>query len=226
MSVRKEQLAENVTVFCADNRDVLPVLGRFDAVVMDPPYGLGDLWQGGAAASQSRWKLADGGAGCRWDSEAPDLSLALACGGHQIVWGGHLFGLPPARGWLVWNKIIRNWSSGECELAWTNLDQPIRAFDCSHGQLATEGKVHPTQKPLGLMLWCLAQLPRKANSVCDPFMGSGSTGVACVREGKSFVGIEAEPRYFDIACRRISDELRRPRLFAEPVAKPVQEALL
>lgn len=206
------------TLYPGDCRDILPTLPKVDAIVTDPPYGLGDKWHGGNAASKGRWKLSDGGAETQWDDEAPtDLAAIIEKARHAIVWGGHLFGLPPARAWFVWNKIIRNWSSGECELAWSNLDQPIRAFDYSHGQLVHEGKQHPTQKPLPLMTWCISHLP-DAETILDPFMGSGSTGVAAVQMGRSFIGIEREERYFDIACKRIEDAQRQGDFFVEAAA--------
>jgi adenine-specific DNA-methyltransferase len=86
---------------------------------------------------------------------------------------------------------------------------------------------HPTQKPISMMTHIVETSTRAGGSILDPFMGSGTTGVACVQLGRKFIGIELEPKYFDIACRRISDELKRPRLdLGEPVAKPVQEALI
>jgi site-specific DNA-methyltransferase (adenine-specific)/modification methylase len=75
------------------------------------------------------------------------------------------------------------------------------------------------------MSWALTHLPSETKTVIDPFMGSGTTGVACVRARLSFVGIERETKYFDAACRRIAAEVAAPRLFAEPAPKPVQEAL-
>ena len=212
-------------LYLGDCREILPTLGKVDAVVTDPPYGLGKLWQGGNAASRGRWKLNDGGGQVAWDAEAPDfLPSVLSSAPDAIIWGGHLFGLPSRRGWLIWNKILRNWSSGECEMAWTTLDQPTRMFDYSHGELANEGKQHPTQKPLPLMEWCLGFLP-DAGTILDPFMGSGTTGVACAKLGRKFIGIEIEPRYFDIACRRIEDAYRQPRLFEEPKPKATQVSL-
>ncbi len=222
---RKETIAEGIDLYLGDCREILPTLWLFDAIVTDPPYGLAEKWAGGSTASKSRWKLADGGDGVSWDDKAPDfLPTALKLAKHSIVWGGHLFGLEPARGWLVWNKIIRNWSSGECELAWTTLDQPVRAFDYSHGQLAHEKKEYPTQKPEPLMRWCIEHLPSDCHTILDPFMGSGTTGVAAVRLGRKFTGIEIEPKYFDIACRRLQAAVDAPDMFATPMAAVKQEA--
>jgi site-specific DNA-methyltransferase (adenine-specific) len=111
--------------------------------------------------------------------------------------------LPTQRGWLVWNKIIRNFSSGVCELAWTNLDIAVDAFDYSHGQLANEGKVHPTQKPLPLMSWCIKK-SSTSGVVVDPFMGSGTTLRAAKDRGLEAIGIEIEEKYCEIAAKRLA----------------------
>lgn len=127
--------------------------------------------------------------------------------------GGHLYRLPPRGGYLIWDKIVRNFTSGVAELAWTTLDQPIKAMNYSNGSLASEGKVHPTQKPLPIMQWCIAQLPAASQAIADPYMGSGTTGVAAVKSGRKFVGIERERKYFDIARRRIEAALSQQDLF-------------
>lgn len=229
MTGRVEHLAEGVTLYLGDCREILPTLWLVDALVTDPPYGLADKWAGGSAASKSRWKLADGGEGTLWDDKAPDfLPDAIRLARHSIIWGGHCFGLAPQRGWLVWNKIIRNWSSGECELAWTTIDQPVRAFDYSHGQLVHEHKQHPTQKPEPLMRWCIEQLPPDCQTILDPFMGAGTTGVAAVKMGRKFIGVEIHEPYFDIACKRIEKALSQQDMFvAKPaLAAPKQETFL
>ena len=140
----------SIRLLLGDCLEILPGLERVDAVITDPPYGMAEKLSGNGSG---RWKkLYDAKGGFAWDQEAPELVLDLpAFADRVIIWGGNFFALPPSRAWLVWNKIIRNFSTSVCELAWTNLDRPVDAFDYSHGQLATEGKQHPTQKPLGLM---------------------------------------------------------------------------
>ena len=228
MTIVRRDLSDTVTLYLGDCREVLPTLGRVDAVVTDPPYGLGDILKS-SSTQKSAWRKHFREEAPEWDRATADAALMLAVAGcdSAIVFGGQFYNLPPSRGWLVWNKIVRNWSSSECELAWTNIEMPNRAFDYSHGQLATEGKhFHPTQKPLPLMRWCVGHVP-DARTILDPFMGSGTTGVACVQLGRRFIGIEIDPQYFDIACRRIEDDLRRPRLaLPQPAPAPVQEALL
>jgi DNA modification methylase len=159
---------------------------------------------------------AEGGHG--WDQSIPEnIEQVVAAGANAIVWGGNYFDLPPRRGWLLWDKIVREFSSGHAEMAWTTLDQPVRAFNYSHGALASEGKEHPTQKPLPLMKWCIGFLPN-AETILDPFMGSGTTGVAAVQMGRRFIGIEREAKYFDIACKRIEDAQRQGDMFIQGAA--------
>ena len=207
----KREIIGAATLYLGDCVEVLPMLGRFDLLLTDPPYGLGDKWQGGT----KKWPLAKGGAECKaWDMEThPALYDAMKLADTAIVWGGNYYDLPSVRGWLIWDKIVRQFSSGHCEMAWTNLDQPVRAFNYSHGELATEGKYHPTQKPLPLMTWCIQQAG-EPRFILDPFMGSGTTGVASVKSGAQFVGVEVHEPYFDIACQRIENAQRQERLFA------------
>lgn len=209
----RKEIIGRATLWLGSCEDILPTLGNADAVVTDPPYGLGDKWQGGSAHTKARWKLNNGGAAMGWDAAQSEIVAGLpGLYRNCIIWGGQYYPLPPMRGWLLWDKIVREFTSGHAEMAWTTLDQPIRAFSYAHAQLASEGKLHPTQKPLRLMKWCIGFLPG-AETILDPFMGSGTTGVAAVQMGGDFIGIEREERYFDIACRRIEDAQRQGDFF-------------
>lgn len=190
------------TLWLGDCREVLPTLERADLICTDPPYGIGE--DGG------RYRDRKGG-GHRvlpkmgWDTSAPDaetFQLLLAAGEHHIVWGGNYFTdrLPVSRGWLYWDKMMGgDFSDGE--LAWTSRDKPLKSIAICNKM---GGKEHPTQKPIDLMRWCLGFFP-EAETVLDPFMGSGSTGVAALQLGKRFIGIEREHAYFTIANRRIRE---------------------
>jgi site-specific DNA-methyltransferase (adenine-specific)/modification methylase len=185
-----------------DCRDVLPLLSKVDAVVTDPPYGIAN--KGGKWGKKAEH---------HWDTEAPDfLSDLLALGDEAIVWGGNYFSLPPSRGWLAWRKPDRVPSAADFELAWTSKDMNARLIDHSIGATNAERVGHPTQKPERVMRWTLSFLPN-AQTILDPFMGSGTTGVAAVKMGKTFVGVEREERYFEIACRRIEDAQRQGDMF-------------
>lgn len=214
-------------LWLGDCMSILPSLGKVDAVITDPPYGLGDKWRGGT----KEWRLADNGNGMAWDLKPfPDLMTVVGMAPRVIIWGGHLYSLPLSRGWLIWDKCTRGFSSGDCEIAWTTLDQPVRALSIGTNIFTPvmpgwEEKLHPTQKPVAVMEWCLTFLP-DARTILDPFMGSGTTGVACAKLGRKFIGIEIEPRYFDIACKRIEDAYKQPDFFVDPPKKAVQEPML
>ena len=215
-----------VTLYCGDCLEILPTLspGSVDAVVTDPPYGLGDKWNGGAGGAKSSWRIPASEAKA-WDMQTASGVEDLASFKECIVWGGNYYKMPPSRCWLVWDKKQPDtWTTGQCELAWTNFDRPVRAFRMAtcefHG---IEQKKHPTQKPIALMQWCLKWV--SSNEILDPFMGSGTTGVAAVRLGRKFIGIELEPKYFAIAKRRIQDELKKVA-FLEPKPRGVQQRTL
>ena len=235
---RKEVLADGYEIWLGDCRDVLPMIGRVDAVVTDPPYGINlntdnRRFSGGNAASISRRGNGIGPAnGLRIleDKSDFDPSFLLGFGNAQIVWGWNNFPDKLPRGacliWIKRNDDAFGSFLSDAELAWFSRGHGVYCRkDLSNNGIAHE-RVHPTQKPVSLMQWCLEFVP-KSNLILDPFMGSGTTGVACVNLGRKFIGIEREPKYFDIARRRLEDALRRPRLpLDEPKQQPKQEALL
>jgi len=203
-AVMRVETIGNATLYLGDCRDILPTLGKVDAVVTDPPYGIGIAAN---PVRQSHEKMT-------WDACPPDddlMALVVAAGEWAIVWGGNYFNLPPAQCFLVWDKLQpHDFSLAMCEQAWTNVRKPAKMFRYS---VTSYEKEHPTQKPDPLMKWCISHLPATVKTVLDPFMGSGTTGVAAVQMGRTFIGIEREQSYFDIACRRIEDAQRQGSLF-------------
>lgn len=203
-----------------------------DAIVADPPYGIGlnDM----CSTYRDRYLYNNGKPPLKRDmpylvhgddkpfDPAPWLAF------HKVIlWGGVHFAqrLPESRCWLVWDKREGTASDNQsdCEIAWTNLPGPARLFSHLWRGMARRGeenvsrepRCHPTQKPIALMAWCLDLCKLAPNSlVCDPYMGSGTTGVAAVRAGHRFIGVEIEPRHFDTACKRIEQAQRQQRLFA------------
>ena len=211
----------NCELWHGDCREVLPLLPDCDLILTDPPYGIGEA----AGKNKSRNQLAkatDYGDDA-WDNEPiPDwvLSLMLTKAKHQIIFGGNYYRLPPTSCVLVWDKD-NSGDFADAELAWTNLQKAVRLKKwrwngmLQENMAKKETRYHPTQKPVAVMEWALSHAPESVMTVCDPFMGSGTTGVACARMGLQFVGIERERKYFDIACRRIEQAYAQPRLFED-----------
>ena len=203
-------------------------MGRKEKISLltDPPYGI-DYGRAGGSSASHRWGHRKNVA---WDQDRPPREIfdaMLACSREQIIWGGNYFTdfLPPTMQWLVWDKGQRDFSLADCEFAWSSQRKAARIFNYGRWKAVLDGKEHPTQKPIQLMQWCLGFLPQ-GHTILDPFMGSGTTGVACANLGRSFIGIELDPGYFDIACRRIAKACEQPRLFDDPPPKPVQPSLL
>ena len=195
----------NATLYLGDCRDILPTLPKVDAVITDPPYGIGANKQTLGKGKKDFYRGGD------WDDTTPDIRWIPDFARWFCVWGGNYFAdqLPITNDILVWHKLNDGRSFSECEFAWTNSGRQSRIK--SH-HWSGEEKEHPTQKPLPVMEWCIGYFPG-ASVIMDPFMGSGTTGIACMKLGRQFIGIEREPKYFGIACRRIEDAQRQARMF-------------
>ncbi len=206
------------TLFLGDCLDLLPI--EADAVITDPPYGIGFASQpttGGRKRGQPKEM---------WD-EAPVVGLdhILTLAPIVAVWGGNYYSLAPTRGWLSWFKPDAPPSMASLELAWTNQDQNARQLSWSIAATNPERVGHPTQKPVRVMSWTMERVgvPESA-TVLDPYMGSGTTGIACIRTGRKFIGIEKDPAHFATACKRIAHELDQPVLLTPSVgSKPTPE---
>lgn len=214
-AIRPEKVViGNAELWLGDCMDVLPMLQRVDAVITDPPYGIG------ASAGTGKYgKLKVESSGdLMWDKKTPSggvLEAVTGIAGRSVIFGGNYFSLPASRNFFIWDKGagFKGRDFAECEMAWCSWDANARVF--SYDPLARgdyRNKQHPTQKPIALMKWCIDQAGNP-QTILDPFMGSGTTGVAAVQMGRQFIGIEREPRYFEIACRRIEDAQRVQDMF-------------
>ena len=226
------------TLYLGDCRDILPTIGKVDAVVTDPPYGIAlntdnRRFSGGEKGHRTYSGTNNPGtANARPitnDAEPFDPAFLLSLPGEKIIWGWNNYPDALPRGaclvWLKRNDDAFGSFLSDAELAWMSKGHGVYCRrDLSNAGIANE-RVHPTQKPVGLMEWCLGFVP-KAQTILDPYMGSGSTGVACVRQERAFIGVEIDQTYFDAACRRIEEAYKQPRLFADPVARAVQDSFL
>lgn len=203
------------TVYNADCLDVIPILSGVHATIADPPYGLKENSNRVAARGQLAKPIDYGD--FDWDSEPAsrqEIALTISSSKKVIIWGGNYFHLPPARGWLVLDKL-NSGDFADGELAWTNLDCSVRIFRHMWNGMIRQTerdtqRVHPTQKPVALMAWCMEKAKVSAGeTVLDPFMGSASTGIACLRTGRNFIGIEKCPKHFKTACDRLQREVNQ-----------------
>jgi site-specific DNA-methyltransferase (adenine-specific) len=228
MSPRKEILADGVEVWLGDAREVVPALQDVGAVVTDPPFGMSFVsnhrtvkhgaiandscpgllkWACAIPAEHSRYVF------CRWDN---------------------LLDVPKPKSLITWVK--NNWSMGDLEHEHARQTEvalfypgPRHRFPKGRPQDViiaprTGNDNHPTEKPVQLMR---AIIEWTSGLILDPFMGSGTTGVAAVSIGRPFVGVEIDPGHYETACRRISEALAAPSFFtAERPAPPKQEILL
>lgn len=210
----------NATLYLGDCMEVLPTLDKVDAVITDPPYGMNykpEKWKK-YSGEKSDWMPIYG------DNEkfnpVPFLDYD-----DVILWGFNYYSdLLPVGALLIWDKRCNE--SGDkmygasIEAAWMKNQSGTRIKRLLHGGVINadsaygnnEKRLHPTQKPIALMAWCIEQAGNP-NTILDPFMGSGTTGVAAVQMGRKFIGIEREPKYFEIACKRIEDAQRTFDMF-------------
>lgn len=207
---------DGVQLYLGDCLEILPTLEKVDCVVTDPPYGINadkaqcaraDKQYGRARAPSTNYGETS------WDTysaTSEHIAAILAIGKQHVIWGGNYFTLPLSPKWLVWDKKTGNNRYADCELAWTDLPGAVRKIEWMWMGMLRDGndgnRVHPTQKPIGVMEWCINMI---AGSILDPFMGSGTTGVAAVRLDRRFIGIEIDERYFGIAVKRIEAEMDR-----------------
>lgn len=197
-----------IQIFHGDCREILPLLGTFDLLLTDPPYGIN-------LDTSARWPWLKDHDPVAGDDAPFDPAWLLALSMPSILWGANHFAsrLPDARGWLAWDKATRNGldlKQAEIELAWTNcLTRPrcLRHMWSGAFRDTERGtRHHPNQKPVALMSWCLSFFP-DARTVIDPYMGSGPVAKACKDRGLRYVGIELVEKYCEIAAKRLAQEV-------------------
>lgn len=220
---RVEHLAEGVEVWLGDCREIIPTLGKFDACISDPPYGVAfdtdyRRFTSGHGVPRTAHKAVAN------DAEPFDPAHLLQFP-KVVLFGANCFSdRLPMGSWLIWDKRFKNGEAflADGEAAWMNTGFGVYIFSkTSQGFVRPEPIEHPTQKPVDVMMWVIEKAA-PAQSIIDPYMGVGSTGVAAVKLGRRFTGIEIDPGYFDIACRRIEAARREPDLFIAP-PKPAEQ---
>lgn len=200
---------ENCTIYHGDCADILPLLGKVDAIVTDPPYGINYNDKTKAYDTKDYGSF-------NWDTAAPSkavFDLIRSISQYQIIFGGNYFELPPTRCLLIWDKKNGESRMSDAEIAWSNIDKAVRIccyMWCGSFQekgYPTEKRRHSTQKPLAVMEWCINHLPIKNGLIVDPFMGSGTTLIVARNLGFKSIGIDQDLRYCEIAKKRLTGEI-------------------
>lgn len=208
----------NLTLYLGDCVEVMREMPdtSIDAIITDPPYGINATHAGGRG--MNGWTKYNTSA---WDKERPSKEVfeeLLRIGRKVLIWGGNYFTdyLPPSMQWLVWDKGQRNFSLADCELAWSSGRHAARVFTYPRALANREHKYHPTQKPVALMKWCMDMLniPEGA-TILDPFTGSGTTAIACIKTNRQFIGIEISEEYCELSAKRIEAAFAQPMLALE-----------
>jgi DNA modification methylase len=228
----------NATLYLGDCTEVLPTLPKVDAVITDPPYGISypadSARFSGGSTKRGKGSTHDKIYG---DDEPFDPSFLLSYD-KAVIWGANCFPQHLQPGamliWLKRNDVALGSFLSDAEVAWKKGGHGVyafrhvfagsmRAIEAGNNVYGASG--HPTQKPIALMVWCIEQVGN-AETILDPFMGSGTTGVAAIQLGRSFIGIEREPKYFDIACKRIEQAVAQGQLFEPEPQKQEQVSFL
>jgi len=219
----------NATLYLGDCLEVLPLIDKVDSVITDPPYGMS--FQSNFR-HEKHLKIAN--------DESADIAIkviqwCLKNTSHSIYAFGrwdNIYDYPKPKSLVTWVK--NNWSMGDLHheharqtevaffYAMQNHFFPKQRPTDVIEYPRTNNEFHPTEKPVGLMCKFVEWT---SGTILDPFMGSGTTGVAAIQMGRKFIGIEREPKYFDIACKRIEQAVAQPQLFEHEPVKQVQEAM-
>lgn len=185
----------------------------FELAIVDPPYGINiNMNMGRKKGQPKQHKEKD------WDNKTPSKEYfdeLFRVSKHQIIWGGNYFQLPVTKAWVFWDKCVpKGVTFADGELAWTSFDKTLVKTTIPYsGFIGSEGKIHPTQKPVKLYLWLLQNYANKGDKILDTHVGSASSLIACYQLGFDYVGFEIDKEYFDKAQKRMKDEMAQVSLF-------------
>ena len=207
-----EQLG-NIKLYNADCMEVMKTFKdkQFDLAIVDPPYGIGHSLLSGEKRGS---KFVRNERHVDWDVLPIEeyWNQLFRVSKNQIVWGGNYFNLPPTRCNLIWDKI-QEFSGADFELAWTSFDKSSKAFRMSRVEAYTDGKIHPTQKPVQLYKWLLQNYAKEGDTILDTHFGSLSIGIACHDLKFDLTAIELDKDYYEMAKKRLINHQKQLTLF-------------
>jgi len=210
----------NATLYLGDCMDILPTLPKVDAVITDPPFGVGNFIQqtGNLRGEKVHWN--ESGPPTEFFEILKKISL------HRVIWGANYFNCFEGHGALIWDKKQTMPDFSKCDIASTSWGVKVELVQIPwSGYAAKKFTDHPCERPVDIYKWSIQQVPKFPEIICDPFLGSGSCGVAAIQLGRKFIGIEREPKYFDIACKRIEQAAAQGQLFVSEPQKQIQEPM-
>ena len=199
------------------NEDNMELMKRypdnyFDLAIVDPPYGLGNKLVDGGGTRKA--KFDNNRESIKWDGLPTNeyFNELFRVSKNQIIWGGNYFNLPPTRCNIIWDKI-QEFTGSDFELAWTSFDKASKAFRMSRVEAYSQGKIHPTQKPIKLYEWILMNYAKQGDKILDTHLGSGSIAIACHDYGFDLTACELDKEYYDKAIQRIKNHVSQQKLF-------------
>jgi site-specific DNA-methyltransferase (adenine-specific) len=203
------------------NEDNMELMARypdnyFDLAIVDPPYGIGASEMQMGNNKKKKWNI-----GKKWDNSIPNKEYfeeLKRVSKNQIVWGGNYFELPPTKHWVIWDKNNGNSDFADGEMAWCSLNKQLKIVKIHWCGSAsnwedTNGKIHPTQKPVQLYKWILDKYAKQGDRILDTHLGSGSISIACHDYGFDLTACELDKEYFDKAMERINNHVAQQKLF-------------
>lgn len=207
-------LTEKITI---TNEDNMLLMARypdnyFDLAIVDPPYGLGSKLVDGGKSNKRKYN--GNRDSVKWD-EVPSKEYfqeLFRVSKNQIIWGSNYFDLPPTRCNLIWDKKQVNFTGADFELAWTSFDKASKAFRLTRVEAYTDGKIHPTQKPISLYAWILDKYAKPGDKILDTHLGSGSIAIACHDYGFELTACEQDKDYYNDAIKRIQNNVSQLKL--------------
>ena len=217
---------EDIKLIHGDSLQALKGYGDnyFDVAIVDPPYGIGLM-----KTEKGNWGIRKNNKGSidkktQWDFETPEQEYfdeLFRVSKHQIIWGGNYFIdkiKKPSQGWIVWNKVQRDFTMSDAELAYSSFDKTIRCFDMIRWKSREDnykngGKIHQAQKPVALYNWILENYTEQGDLILDTHLGSGSIAIACHRMKRKLIGYEIDKEYYDAACKRFKEQTMQQALW-------------
>ena len=208
MIISTKPRIELLNVDCMEYMATVPDK-HFDLAIVDPPYGIGEKFKGGASGKMNFNEIVKKD----WDNapKAEYFKELNRVSKNQIIWGGNYFNLPPSRCFIIWDKVIsEDFSLAMAELAWTSFDKLVKIVKI---QVPKDGKVHPTQKPVKLYRWLLKNYAKEGGKILDTHGGSMSSAIACHQMGFDLTLCELDKDYYEAGVKRFKEQTMQQSLF-------------